>query len=119
MNELAQALESPGREFYILKNGGDIVAFIRFDVLDEGRLYAASLNVRPEVRGSRIGSATLDKKAETHDIEAVAYEKNPMLKHYLEDFGFKIAGKIPNYKNSGELFYKLERSRSTPKITLH
>ncbi len=123
IDELARAFESPGIEFYILKNGSDIVAFIRFDSLGEDRLYAASLNVRPEVRGSTIGSAmlraTLDKKAETCDIEAVAYEKNPMLKHYLEDFGFSITGKIPNYKNSGELFYKLERPRATTKVTLH
>lgn len=109
------ALHASGKEFQILRVEGIIVAYIRFDQLENGNLYAGSLNVRPEVKGSAIGSAmlraTLDKKAEERNIEAVVYSKNPMLKHYTSDFGFQIAGELPDYHGTGELFYKLFRPR--------
>ena len=55
--------------------------------------------------------ATLDKKAQERNIEAVVYSKNPMLKHYTSDFGFQVGGEIPDYHGTGELFYKLFRPR--------
>jgi ribosomal protein S18 acetylase RimI-like enzyme len=116
VGEFETALNSSGKEFFVLKYAGETVSFIRFDQLANGNLYAGSLNVRPEVRGSSIGSAmlhqTLDKKAEAHDIEAVVYGKNPMLRHYTSDFGFQIVGEIPDYHGTGQLFYKLFRPRS-------
>ncbi len=115
LSEFKSALISKDKEFQILKLGKDIIAFIRFDQLPNGNLYAGSLNVRPEIKGSAIGSAmlraTLDKKAESHDIEAVAYSKNPMLKHYTGSFGFEIVGEIPDYHGTGELYYKLLRRK--------
>lgn len=114
-NEFDSALHTANQEFQILCLNDEVLAFIRFDRLPNGNLYAGSLNVRPEARGSAIGSAmlqaALDRKAQEHNIEAVAYSQNPMLKHYTSDFGFQIAGEIPNYNGTGELFYKLFRPR--------
>lgn len=113
--EFQSALQAQGKEFQVLRVEGTIIAFIRFDQLPSGNLYAGSLNVRPEVKGSAIGSAmlraTLNKKAQEHNIEAVVYSKNPMLKHYTSDFGFQIAGEIPDYNGTGELFYRLFRPK--------
>ena len=101
--------------FYMLEHNKELVAFMRFDPIEPGRVYAGSLNVRDEARGSRLGSAmlqaTLEEQGLTADIEAVAYSKNPMLKHYIEDFGFEIVGEIPDYHGTGELFYKLLRKK--------
>lgn len=120
MTEFQGAIGVAGSEVYLLKNKKELVAFMRFDQLENGNLYAGSLNVRPEARGSTIGSAmlkvTLDEKSKSHDIEAVAYEKNPMLKHYTREFGFEITGEIPNYHNTGALFFKLKRPRSEPHV---
>ena len=116
--EFQEVLSSKNKEFQLLFHNGELLAFIRFDELPNGNLYAGSLNVRPEARDSSIGMAllraTLDKKAEHRNIEAVAYSKLPMLKHYLSDFGFQIAGELPNY-HGGELYYRLFR----PKAELH
>ncbi len=113
LDEFKTALKAQGKQWYILKYSNELVAFIRFDQLSDGNLYAGSLNVRPEAKGSAIGSAmlraTLDKQAQDHTIEAVVYSKNPMLKHYTSEFKFKIAGEIPDYHGTGELFYKLIR----------
>ncbi len=117
LREFKNALDAKDKEFYIFTDTGQIVAFIRFDDLPNGNLYAGSLNVRPEARGSAIGSAMLGnalyEKGKDHTIEAVVYKKNPMLKRYLSDFGFKIIGEIPNYHGTGELFYQLERPKGT------
>lgn len=55
--------------------------------------------------------AALEEKSKTHTIEAVVYAHNPMLKHYVNEFGFQIVGDIPNYRGTGALFYKLERAK--------
>jgi predicted GNAT family N-acyltransferase len=122
LGEFEQALETSGHEFQVLRLNDEIIAFIRFDKLENGNLYAGSLNVRTEVRGSAIGSAmlhaTLDKKAEEFDIEAIVYEKNPMLHRYIEDYGFEIVGEIENYKGTGQKFYKIEiKKRETKNQT--
>ncbi len=107
-------LASSGKEFNLLTHNGELLAFIRFDQLPNGNLHAGSLNVRPEARNSQIGMAllraTLDKKAETHNIEAEAWSKLEMLKHYTGDFGFQITGEMPNYHGS-EMYYKLFRPK--------
>jgi ribosomal protein S18 acetylase RimI-like enzyme len=122
MREFESALATSGKKFYILKNNGVIVAFIRFDELANQDLYAGSLNVRPEARGSAIGSAmlieTLSKEGAMRDIKAVAYSRNPMLKHYIEDFGFAIVREIPDYHGTGELFYELKRPAGWKKETI-
>lgn len=115
LKEFKDALASADKRFYMLKHEGQLIAFVRFDELPHGNLYAGSLNVRNEVRGSAIGSAmlktVLEREGAHHTIEAVVYEKNPMLKHYLGDFGFKIVGEMPDYHGTGQKFFKIERSQ--------
>src|SRR3989344_2871714 len=114
VKEFEGVLASKGKEFNLLTHNGELLAFIRFDKLPNGNLRAGSLNVRPEARNSQIGMAllraTLDKKAETHNIEAEAWSKLPMLKHYTGDFGFQIAGEMPNYHGQ-EMYYRLFRPK--------
>ena len=114
VKEFEEVLKTSGKEFNLLKHNGQLLAFIRFDQLPNGNLYAGSLNVRPEARNSQIGMAllraTLDKKAETHNIEALAWSKLPMLKHYTGDFGFQITGELPNYHGQ-EMYYQLFRPK--------
>ncbi len=111
--EFRSILNEPrGNEFYILKNKEDILAFMRFDLLPNGNYYAGSLNGRNEIHGLALGGSLLKellkRKSQEHNIEAVVYEQNPMLDRYLNEFGFKVAGEIANYKNTGQKFYKLE-----------
>lgn len=116
LNEFKEALAHPeNSEFYILKNVEDVVAFMRFDTLPNGNLYAGSLNSRNEIHGLAVGGALLkellDEKAKTNTIEAVVYSKNPMLRKYTSEYKFEIAGEIPNYEGTGELFYKIIRTK--------
>jgi hypothetical protein len=114
VQEFNEALNSVGQEFQILRLNDEVIAFIRFHSLPNGKLYAGSLNVRPEVKGSAMLQAALDQKARSYEIEAVAYSQNPMLSKYTSDFGFRIAGEIPDYQGTGELFYKLFRPKAEP-----
>lgn len=103
------------RTFFVLVHRGKVIGFFRLDQRDSGNFYAASFNVRPETRGFGIGTHLLGALLERHssraDIEAEVYAKNPMLKHYIDDFGFEIAGEIPDWNGTGELFYKIIRRR--------
>lgn len=116
--EFEEALNSGGSKFYLVCHGSTIMSFIRFDDLGNNRLYGGSLNVRTEARGSAIGSAlmatVMDKEGMYNTIEAVVYSKNPMLKHYVEDFGCQIIGEIEDFEGTGERYYQLERP---PKIS--
>ncbi len=113
LDEFEYALEHPeNKEFFILKDKEDIIAFMRFDKLPNGNLYAGSLNSLTEIHGLAIGGALLKKllaeKSTASNIEAVVYDKNPMLGKYTSEYGFEIVGEIENYKNTGEKFYKIE-----------
>ena len=113
MEEFKEALNTPeNKEFFILKDKEDILGFMRFDKLENGNLYAGSLNTRNEIHGLAIGGALLKdlliKKSKENNIEAVVYENNPMLEKYVTEYGFKIIGEIENYKGTGQKFYKIE-----------
>lgn len=120
LGEFTEVLKTSGHEFHVLRFNDDIIAFCRFDKLPNGNLYAGSLNVRTEIRGSAIGSAmihaTLDKKTEENTVEAVVYEKNPMLNKYLTEFGFERvegeSGIDRNYKGTGQTFLRIIRKKT-------
>lgn len=113
LTEFEEALNNiEDKEFYILKNKEDILAFMRFDILENGNYYAGSLNGRNEIQGLAVAGSFLKQllidKSKERNIEAVVYENNQMLNRYANEFGFKIVGEIENYKNTGQKFYKLE-----------
>lgn len=118
LDEFEKALENPeGKEFFILKDKKDILAFMRFDTLPNGNLYAGSLNSLNEIHGLAMGGALLKellaKKSQECTIEAIVYEKNPMLNKYLTEYGFKKIGEIENYKGTGQRFYKIEITKGS------
>ncbi len=118
LHEFEDALANPeNKEFFLLKDKEMVIAFMRFDELPNGNIYAGSLNARNEVQGFAIGGALLkqllEDKAKTHTIEAVVYEKNAMLPRYLSEFGFKITGEIENHKSTRQKFYNIEIKKNS------
>jgi len=113
--EFEQALNSGGKEFELLYHNDELVSFIRFDKLPSGNVYSGSFNVRPEAKGSAIGSAmiraTLDKKSESHNIEGEVYAGNPGALKFWERMGFRVSGEIENWKGTGERFIKVFRPK--------
>lgn len=111
--EFTSAMFQEISEFHVLKYKGEIVAFMRFDTLPEGRFYAGSLNVQSEIKGSAIGSEmlkkALDKKSQENIIEAIAYMKIPMIKKYFGEYGFTAKGLELNHHGTGETFFLMER----------
>jgi len=114
VNDFIRAMETSGSTFYLLTYQGKVVSFMRIEKTGEKRVYAGSFNVRPEARGSKIGTVMMqeiiDELAKENVIEAVAYSQKPdLLEFYKQKFGFKQVGEIPDYLGTGELFYKIER----------
>jgi len=118
--EFAEALEESGHKFHVLKSKGEIVAFLRLSELENGNLYLGSFNVRPEVRGVSIGgsfmSSIVEEEGRERDMELVVYEKNPILKTYVDKMGFQVVSKDSNYHGTGETFLKLVRPATEKKI---
>lgn len=89
----------------------EVVAAMRVIKQKDGSWYGASFNVNPTVQGSRIGTELLKEVLKTlakdKPFVADCYSKNPMLKTYLEKFGFKITKEIENYEGTGELVYQI------------
>ncbi len=92
-----------GTRFYVLKKGGALIDYNRFEDLPETegdtrpRKYVGSFNVAPEYRGSKLGDKMFDDclAQETRDgsiITAYADPTLPISAHYLETNGFVATG---------------------------
>ena len=89
----------------------DVVSTMRVIKQEDSSWYGASFNVNPTVQGSKVGTELLKRVIEdlAKDKAFVAdcYSENPMLKTYLDKFGFKITKEIPNYHDTGALVYQI------------
>lgn len=114
--DLNKSLQVTDNHFYLVKLNDQIVSYIRYKDLPNGRVYVGSFNVRPEAKSSAIGDAliktTLEQEGKEKVIEGVVYSKHPKFESYikyLESLGFKVVGEIDDYEGTGEKFYKIER----------
>lgn len=113
LEEFDTAIRDHRAKWEILRVHGDIVAFIRFEERAPGVLYAGSLNVRDEARGSAIGTSflhsTIERVAVDNVIEAVVKKDNPMARRYTTDFRMSVVGEDTNYHGTGETYQVLRR----------
>lgn len=88
--------------------------FMRFDsVADKpNELYAASLNVPPELRKRKVGTALLTaalrERAQYFHITAAVYEKKINLINHYENLGFKVTSMQDNFHNTGKRYALLK-----------
>lgn len=72
--------------FYVMKHENKIVAFVRFEDLPNGNVYAGSFTASPDVRGSTIGSSLIQiafaKENANRALEAIVFSGNPRLMEY-------------------------------------
>ena len=111
--DLEKSFDSPANRVHVLRDEQSMISFARFEDQPDGSVYAGALNVAPGGKNSGLGSAFFAEtlRHEGHDKEIIAVVKadNPMLKHYLDDFGFEITGTDENYHQTGQKFYQLRR----------
>ncbi len=117
LEEFEEILKNPdGSEFYLLKNKEDIISYMRFKNLPSGNIYFGSYNGTSDTRGLALNGEFLREllieKSKIAPVEAVVYEKNPIKDVYLNKYGFEIDGEIPNYKGTGQKFYKIILKKS-------
>ena len=102
--EFTTLLQGAGKQFSILKNNGEVVAFLHTEPQGDA-VYLGSFNVAKEGRGNRIGAAfleaTLDQVGRSAPVEIVVNAQNSWFDQYQKKFGFKVVEKISNYKNTG------------------
>ena len=113
MEEFLEATRNPNDRFYILKAKDAMVAFVRFEDMENGNLYAGSFNVDPVVQRSAIGRAFLhvamDKENETRIIEAAVDADNlKLIDVYQREFLLNPAGEETF---GGHRYLKLMRPR--------
>ncbi|MFA6018121.1 MAG: hypothetical protein WCT28_03505 [Patescibacteria group bacterium] len=93
---LRKAFNASGTRFFEIKKNGMLMAFMRFDERLDGSLYAASLNVNNEIRGSGIGDSimktVIDMAAEGHVIFTDVFAELPVGTKYVEEYKGVIIG---------------------------
>ncbi|PIR86761.1 MAG: hypothetical protein COU11_04630 [Candidatus Harrisonbacteria bacterium CG10_big_fil_rev_8_21_14_0_10_49_15] len=81
-----EALEKNIGRFYVAKYNGTVLAFVRFEDLPNGNVYAGSFTASQDVRGSTIGSALIEeafmRENADRTLEAVVFSGNPRLMEY-------------------------------------
>lgn len=113
--ETAINAASEDTTFAMLNKDGHIAAFVRFDERPDGSLYVGSVNVRPDLRGSAIGTAffheTIDEAAKEAVLTLNAYPDQPIASAYVEKFGFVITGveEVPLEGGEKEYGFSMER----------
>lgn len=82
--------------FYLLKKEDRLLAFMRFDERPDGELYAGSLNVDPDLRGSAVGeaflSASLDRAADGRAVHADFFPQVDAGMMYVDRLGWAVTG---------------------------
>jgi len=108
LNGLETALNNQEKtRWYILKKQGQdneegprVLAFVRFDEQEDGSLYAASLNVSPDFRGSALGEAlyhkAVDRESRNGTLKGIVEINKPVSSYYLEKGGFVAVGAHAN-----------------------
>lgn len=86
---------------YIYKKDGTVIAFNRFDDLENGRKYFGSFNVDPAVQDSSVGKglfkASIEKEAAGGDIEATCDVFSPASIMYIETGKFAAIEVMPEF----------------------
>lgn len=84
--KLDRALSSQD-QFNLLRKEGEIIGFMRFQDVGEGKVNATSFNIRPDYRGSKLGETflreTVDLKAREATVVADSRIENPALEMYI------------------------------------
>lgn len=103
--------ENSSQMFVSVKYDDTVVTTMRVIEQEDGSWYGASFNVNPTVMGSRIGTELLKEVikelAQEKDFVADCYAENPMLKTYIEKFGFQITDTYENYHGTGAKVYQI------------
>lgn len=90
-------IKNEDSSFYVLKYGdkNDIVAFCSFTPDENGDLYAESLNIESEIKGSKIGGEFFPNVLEKvknfgKDIYGHVHPENSSILNYYKGLGFEI-----------------------------
>ncbi len=115
LDSLQKSFTNPESRFYILRYGGQVLGFKRFDNMENNDLYAGSFNINPQLRRSGIGEAAmrayLSQEAETHTVHADASPFTPITTRYIGEFGF-VGTNIKDMEYKGKTFPLLGMERN-------
>ncbi len=104
-------ISSPDSKLYLLKHQGKIVSFAGFHKETPDKVFAFSLNVRPEIQSYAIGTHFFGKvvelENENYDIEGRVAEDNPVFDTYINEIGFQKREPLPDYLGSGVTYYTI------------
>lgn len=109
MADFMKSLEDPQSNFYIVKNGDEIVSFFRMDEKGPDERYFGSVNVSPEIHGNAMAPALLQqvflKEAENKLVKALCDPWDKVTDQYIGDIGF-VATELVEY---GQPCFRIER----------
>ena len=106
-----KSMATPDTKFYIYKQDGRIISFFRLDDMPNGNKYFGNFVVRKEAQESKIGteilSSIVHEISSGVNIEADVFADNPIVKTYIEKFGFTITSIDREWKNTGQMHYHI------------
>ncbi len=121
IKDLKKALEEKAsmetgnkHKFYVLSYQESPIAFLRFEKMEDGSLYAGSLSLHKDIKGldgGRFVNESLLRESRSNDIKAIVGIDKKTLPFYTAELGFEVDGYVENYKNSGESFFTIRLPR--------
>ena len=113
VQDFKQKLENPKARFYTVRQGGAIIAFVRFEDLPNDHVYAGSFTTSKDLRGEKLGSALMRtafaQENADRTLEAIVFSGNPRLMEYhTQKLGHEIHYDQP-LKIGGALYYRMTR----------
>jgi N-acetylglutamate synthase-like GNAT family acetyltransferase len=121
LSDFSKTINEPGHTFRILKENGQVVAFLHYDQVDAETIYVGSLNLHPSAKGEGPIATGMIKAAleenKDKNLTAVVWKNNPAAAFYIRALGFKNRGEIPDYHGTGETYIKLERPKQVAEVS--
>lgn len=97
---------------------GETIIIALVDRKDKNSLYIGGLTFVEDVKNSVVAEASMSyvlEKFKDHNIKALVDSRNPIIRMYINRFGFRITKKLESEEevknNGGEIYYEIERPK--------
>ncbi|MDQ5958178.1 MAG: hypothetical protein QG665_529 [Patescibacteria group bacterium] len=112
ITEKDEAIEEINKNnIFFIKNEGEVVGHIAYEMKESGHAYISSLVITPKYQGRGLAKQALrqvlEKLKDIEKIDLITHPENIKALAIYKSFGFQMGDRIENYFGDGEPRIKL------------